>query len=285
MRGTRKQIALDLSALKKVFAQLLTVSFFDIDSYDRRMSDPPNAPPMVPGPSYASGSAGVPGMPAMPVMMPGVAPLSPREFQERYDAQLRQHQAQIAAYSSMNQAAVAVNPMYAAQNTQLRMFWRQQMQEIQQTTDFKNHLLPLARIKKIMKSDEDVRMISSEAPVLFAKACEMFILELTMRAWVHSQEGKRRTLHRNDIAAAITKTDIFDFLVDIVPREEDQPTEGGGLDDGDATATTTAAANSLDDGIALPGVGSLPASAAHIGGLPTSAVARPTPAPPAAPPH
>lgn len=44
--------------------------------------------------------------------------------------------------------------------------------------DFKSnkHQLPLARIKKIMKSDEDVRMISAEAPVLFAKACELFIL-------------------------------------------------------------------------------------------------------------
>ena len=63
-------------------------------------------------------------------------------------------------------------------------------------------------------------MISSEAPVLFAKACEMFILELTTRAWVHAQESKRRTLLRSDIAAAITKTDIFDFLVDIVPRED-----------------------------------------------------------------
>ena len=31
------------------------------------------------------------------------------------------------------------------------------------------------------QSDEDVRMISAEAPVLFAKACEMFILELTMK--------------------------------------------------------------------------------------------------------
>jgi hypothetical protein len=39
----------------------------------------------------------------------------------------------------------------------------------------------LARIKKIMKSDEDVRMISSEAPALFAKACEMFILEVRCR--------------------------------------------------------------------------------------------------------
>ena len=94
------------------------------------------------------------------------------------------------------------------------------MTEVETATDFKNHQLPLARIKKIMKTDEDVRMISSEAPVLFAKACEMFILELTLRSWIHSEENKRRTLQRNDIASAITRTDIFDFLVDIVPRED-----------------------------------------------------------------
>ncbi len=45
------------------------------------------------------------------------------------------------------------------------------------------------------------------------QACEMFILELTLRSWNHSEENKRRTLQRNDIAAAITRTDIFDFLV------------------------------------------------------------------------
>ena len=45
------------------------------------------------------------------------------------------------------------------------------------------------------------------------QACEMFILELTQRSWNHSEENKRRTLQRNDIAAAITRTDIFDFLV------------------------------------------------------------------------
>ena len=94
------------------------------------------------------------------------------------------------------------------------------MIEIEGTTDFKTHSLPLARIKKIMKADEDVRMISAEAPVVFAKACEMFILELTLRSWIHTEENKRRTLQKNDIAAAITRTDIFDFLVDIVPRDE-----------------------------------------------------------------
>ena len=58
--------------------------------------------------------------------------------------------------------------------------------------DFKTHNdLPLARIKRIMKSDEDVRMISAEAPVLFAKACEMFILELTLRCAVLEGKGGR----------------------------------------------------------------------------------------------
>jgi hypothetical protein len=69
----------------------------------------------------------------------------------------------------------------------LKDFWGEQMGEmdvleIGTEQDFKNHNdLPLARIKRIMKSDEDVRMISAEAPVLFAKACEMFILEITLR--------------------------------------------------------------------------------------------------------
>ncbi|ORZ15766.1 histone-fold-containing protein [Absidia repens] len=86
--------------------------------------------------------------------------------------------------------------------------------------DFKNHPLPLARIKKVMKTDQDVKMISAEAPILFAKGCEIFITELTKRAWVHAEENKRRTLQRSDIATAISKTDMCDFLIDIVPREE-----------------------------------------------------------------
>jgi nuclear transcription factor Y gamma len=65
-----------------------------------------------------------------------------------------------------------------------------------------------------------IQMIAAEAPVLFSKACEMFILELTLRSWIHTEENKRRTLQRNDIAGAITRGDIFDFLVDIVPRDE-----------------------------------------------------------------
>ncbi|CAH8325599.1 unnamed protein product [Eruca vesicaria subsp. sativa] len=120
------------------------------------------------------------------------------------------------------------HPLHQQQLQQLKTFWAHQRTEIENSNDFKNHQLPLARIKKIMKADEDVRMISAEAPILFAKACELFILELTIRSWLHAEENKRRTLQKNDIAAAITRTEIFDFLVDIVPREEVKEEEEGG---------------------------------------------------------
>ncbi|XP_033949952.1 nuclear transcription factor Y subunit gamma isoform X6 [Pseudochaenichthys georgianus] len=111
-----------------------------------------------------------------------------------------------------------------AQQT-LQSFWPRVMEEIRNLTvkDFRVQELPLARIKKIMKLDEDVKMISAEAPVLFAKAAQIFITELTLRAWIHTEDNKRRTLQRNDIAMAITKFDQFDFLIDIVPRDDLKP--------------------------------------------------------------
>jgi nuclear transcription factor Y gamma len=125
--------------------------------------------------------------------------------------------------SPLDPAPSATSPQFLAKlHSTLNGFWTDQLQQIQQLPpsteqDFKTHNdLPLARIKRIMKSDEDVRMISAEAPVLFAKACELFILELTLRSWSFSQHHKRRTLQKEDIKEAIQRTDIFDFLVDVI---------------------------------------------------------------------
>ena len=107
--------------------------------------------------------------------------------------------------------------------TALHKYWNQQAHEvdvldIKTEQEFKNHNdLPLARIKRIMKSDEDVRMISAEAPVLFAKACEMFVLEVSLRAWFASEKSKRKTLQKEDIDCAIRQTEIFDFLAGLQP--------------------------------------------------------------------
>jgi histone H3/H4 len=107
---------------------------------------------------------------------------------------------------------------------QLDAFWKTQHDE--QVTlhssgpkkpDFKTIAdLPLSRVKRVMKADGDVRMISAEAPVVFARACQMFILDLTLRGWFEANEKDRRTIQREDIHDAIVKADVFDFLVDVV---------------------------------------------------------------------
>lgn len=67
-----------------------------------------------------------------------------------------------------------------------------------------------------------LQMISAEAPVLFAKEAQIFITELTLGAWIHTEENQHQTLQRHDIAMANTKCDEFDFLTD-VPRDEWKP--------------------------------------------------------------
>ncbi|CAM9619935.1 unnamed protein product [Ascophyllum nodosum] len=117
------------------------------------------------------------------------------------------------------------------EQTRINEFWGEILKEVSEIDpekeDFKTHELPLARIKKIMRLEDDVAesgtprfMIAAEAPIIIAKACEIFVLEMAMRANSLTTENKRRTLQRNDIAMAVSKTDIYDFLIDIVPRDE-----------------------------------------------------------------
>lgn len=84
---------------------------------------------------------------------------------------------------------------------------------------YRQNKLPLARIKKLMKFDENLKMISSETPVIFSKLCEVFIQELTLRSWSIVDSDKRRTVQKQDILNALVKSDMYDFLIDIVPRE------------------------------------------------------------------
>ncbi|KAK7051453.1 Transcriptional activator hap5 [Paramarasmius palmivorus] len=57
---------------------------------------------------------------------------------------------------------------------------------------------------------------------------KVFIAEITARAFIIADSNKRRTLSRSDIAQALSKSDQFDFLIDIVPREEPISSRTGG---------------------------------------------------------
>jgi hypothetical protein len=110
-----------------------------------------------------------------------------------------------------------------------------------------------------MKSDPDVKMIAADAPILFCKACEIFISEITARAFIIADSNKRRTLSRSDIAKALSKSDQFDFLIDIVPREElPFPTtsngagkKGGTSTQSDQVESTTGAVSNAERSEAL----------------------------------
>lgn len=60
----------------------------------------------------------------------------------------------------------------------------------------------------------------SDEPTDLKRSPLVFISEITARAFIIADSNKRRTLSRADIAKALAKSDQFDFLIDIVPREE-----------------------------------------------------------------
>ncbi|CAE6424168.1 unnamed protein product [Rhizoctonia solani] len=161
----------------------------------------------------------------------------------------------------------------------LRYFWQCQIATAErEEPDFKHPPLPLARIKKVMKNDPEVKQMvgacvflklfsatdvetSTTAPILFSKACEIFISEVTARAYLVAEQHKRRTLAKADVARALSKSDQFDFLIDIVPREEGSKRSArGGLNrnepkpgpSGSGTAIATDSALTADAGAILP---------------------------------
>ena len=96
------------------------------------------------------------------------------------------------------------------------------------SSEFKNHIdLPKARIKRIMQvmmqADDrcpHVRMIRAEAPLLFAKACELFILELSLRAYRFSVIRQRKNLSQEDIRQAVSVTKTLDFIAHILNEQD-----------------------------------------------------------------
>ncbi|KAK2873943.1 hypothetical protein FQN49_001973 [Arthroderma sp. PD_2] len=204
-------------------------------------------------------AAGQPSQTARQTLMhhqPASSQAQTQQSQPAYDIRNGGHYGASAALSAQGYAPVPelyagtwANVNQGLQGTAreiLTTYWQHTINHLESDNhDYKIHQLPLARIKKVMKADPEVKMISAEAPILFAKGCDVFITELTMRAWIHAEDNKRRTLQRSDIAAALAKSDMFDFLIDIVPREE-------------ATSHTKRSAPQATGAAQAPGPGQMP---------------------------
>lgn len=105
------------------------------------------------------------------------------EFQPRVSSRARARRNLVLSRSKSASSSPANAPGFLDESTGFRfvVVTVQLTVTVEQTEpDFKNHTLPIARIKKVMKSDIDVKplMISAEAPIMFAKACEIFVEEV-----------------------------------------------------------------------------------------------------------
>jgi len=80
----------------------------------------------------------------------------------------------------------------------------------------KDVLLPLARVKTIMKSSPDVDNIGQESLFLVTKATELFVMYLTKLSQRH---GNDQEVTYSDLASVVQKKDSMEFLHDIVPKK------------------------------------------------------------------
>uniref|UniRef100_A0A182QFH2 Nuclear transcription factor Y subunit gamma n=1 Tax=Anopheles farauti TaxID=69004 RepID=A0A182QFH2_9DIPT len=102
--------------------------------------------------------------------------------------------------------------------TEIEKFWPAKMNEVRSMESFTRGMqnMPLSRIKRIMKLDENVSKISDDAVIVLEKATDFFIQELTHQGWIHTKQMKRRTLKRSDVTMAASPNEQFDFLIDII---------------------------------------------------------------------
>lgn len=68
---------------------------------------------------------------------------------------------------------------------------------------------PMARIKRIMQSDEEIGKVSTSAPVVLSKAIELFIKDLVTEC---SKEGKGK-IGAAEIMNLIKNTEKYNFLI------------------------------------------------------------------------
>ncbi|KAJ3213376.1 DR1-associated protein 1 (negative cofactor 2 alpha) [Dinochytrium kinnereticum] len=93
---------------------------------------------------------------------------------------------------------------------------------------------PVARIKKIMRTDDDVGKVAQVTPVLISKALELFMQAIVDETCKFTRAKCAKKMSASHLKMCILQTPKFDFLKDLVQNIPD-PLEGaaGGGDDED----------------------------------------------------
>ncbi|CAL4985063.1 unnamed protein product [Urochloa decumbens] len=102
---------------------------------------------------------------------------------------------------------------------ELDEFWRKTLEEINNTVNFNDHVLPASYVAKMIRDNQGSFTMSSDTPPCVAKLLEIFIQELTVRAWMCAKSHDRSsTILESDIYEAISSSESHAFLNDVLQR-------------------------------------------------------------------
>ena len=72
--------------------------------------------------------------------------------------------------------------------------------------------LPIARVKRIIKQDDEITACSTSAVYAIASATELFIKYFTEQALLRTKFEKRKKMSYNDFAEAVSSVNELQFL-------------------------------------------------------------------------
>ncbi|KAJ1265680.1 hypothetical protein BS78_08G094200 [Paspalum vaginatum] len=112
-------------------------------------------------------------------------------------------------------------PAVNEQNT-IQEFWRKRKEEIEEIEDFGERAIPMTRLRKLICAEKGKMMMSFDTPSFLTKACEIFVQEITFRAWMCAMSHNRGIIVDSDIAEAIASTQSYDFLKDVLLDNQEE---------------------------------------------------------------
>ena len=99
------------------------------------------------------------------------------------------------------------SPMIAEENNSISIEPSIDEPEQEKLTRF-----PIGRIKRIMKMDPDVRVVTPEASFLVSKSLELFVESLVWEAHRYTEQSRKKTMQKHDVDRAIDGVDALAFL-------------------------------------------------------------------------
>lgn len=97
----------------------------------------------------------------------------------------------------------------------------------------KGSVLPAARVKRIMQTEDDIGKVATASPVVMAKATELFLREMVEAIEKEARAKSTKKVSMHHVKRAVENTTSLDFLKDLVEAIPDPgEADGAGLEEG-----------------------------------------------------